>query len=301
MLQADERTDGKTHKKNSSNHSDMQKTKKWSSLEWTPEKVAAFWDYYASAPLSHQQYFSNLVGEALLSYVRTWIPEIGEVADYGAGPGYMLQHLLTECKRCWALDFSENSLNHLRNSYGGAPKFAGVAKIDEDTRKELKVDTVFCLETMEHLLPDQVDWTAAFLRDILRSGGKVVVSVPNEEQLEKEHVFCAGCNHYFHRWQHMSSWNVERMRAVMEKNGFVTLYCGALSLQRIQSEINLRKRKAEDWFGGIAWQYLLNVIDTRKHVETAWGLIRHFVLRRAKVQRAPEARPNLIYIGEKAK
>jgi SAM-dependent methyltransferase len=262
-------------------------------LEWTPELVGRFWNYYGTRADLHSAYFSKWVGAALVEFVRRRLKRFGEIADYGAGPGYLLEHLLPHGEKCWALDFSEESLEFLASRLKTAPRFAGTRVIEEATRQSLRVDTAFCLETLEHLLPEQVDSTVGFLHDILRPGGHLVLTVPHAEALELGDVFCPGCGSVFHRWQHMSSWTAPRLEALLRQAGFETVFCGADDLGARQRELTNRA----GWSGRLK-QGLLTLIDTRSHVETLWRWCKRLV--RGGPVPSGNKTPNLIYIGRRA-
>ena len=40
---------------------------------------------------------------------------------------------------------------------------------------------------------------------VLKKGGKLIITVPNNENLKSGHVLCPNCLHYFHKMQHVKS------------------------------------------------------------------------------------------------
>ena len=235
-------------------------------VEWTPEMIGRFWDYYGARPELHNMYFSKWVGPALIAFVRRHLARLGEVADYGAGPGYLLEKIMPFSDRCWALDFSEDSLGYLSERYRKEPRFAGTRIIGDETRQTLRVDTVFCIETLEHLLAQQVDETLTFIRDLLRPSGHLIVTVPHDETLEMNDVFCPQCGSVFHRWQHMSSWTAPNLENLMNRHGFQTVFCGADDLGARQRDLS-----EGSGLGQQVKRTLLAIIDTRRHAETVWA------------------------------
>jgi SAM-dependent methyltransferase len=230
-----------------------------------------------------------------LKLVEGYVKDLGEVADFGCGPGYFLELLLQRGVRCWALDYSQKSLDQVVSRFGNHPDFAGAAVIDGPTLHSLRVDTVFCLETLEHLLPEHVDETLDFLHAILRPGGKLVLTVPNEERLEVADTFCPQCRHVFHRWQHLSSWSAAKLQSLLNKHGFAPIYCDAVNLWPMQMN-ELRRR--EDWWGGKLWEFFLRVIDTRRHAENTWRLLKRLLNGTSSAGHSdPTKAANLIYIG----
>jgi SAM-dependent methyltransferase len=264
-------------------------------LEWTSPLIGAFWDFQAGRPDLHEMYFSKMVGLGFLKLVERYVKDLGEAADFGCGPGYLLELLLQRGVRCWALDFSQKSLDQVVSRLGKYPNFAGAAVIDEQTRQSLRVDTVFCLETLEHLLPEQVNETINFLHAILRPGGRLVVTVPNEERLESADTFCPQCRHVFHRWQHLSSWSRATLQSLLENHGFSPIFCEAVNLWPLQMREVQRQR---DWWGGKVWELFLQAIDTRHHAENTWRWLKRWIKGSPSAVSGELTKPaNLIYIG----
>jgi SAM-dependent methyltransferase len=266
-------------------------------LEWTPPLIAAFWDFQAGRPDLHDMYFSKMVGLGFLKLIDRHVKELGEVADFGCGPGYLLELLLQRGVRCWALDYSQKSLDRVLSRFGKHPAFAGAAVIGPQTRQSLKVDTVFCLETLEHLLSEHVNETLDFLHAILRPGGRLVLTVPNEERLEAADTFCPHCRQVFHRWQHLSSWNRAKLQELLENHGFSPLFCEAVNLWPLQMQ---EVRRQKDWWGGKLWELFLQMIDTRRHAETAWRWLKRG-FKEPPGSGGTSQPANLIYIGQVVK
>jgi SAM-dependent methyltransferase len=84
-------------------------------------------------------------------------------------------------------------------------------------------DVVFFVETIEHVLPDELPQTLSELRRIVRPGGFVVVSTPHDENLNASRSVCPECGACFHKMQHVSSWTSKTIAAAMEQVGWLTV------------------------------------------------------------------------------
>lgn len=79
--------------------------------------------------------------------------------------------------------------------------------------------TVFCTEVIEHLEPEQA---RAGLREIARSlapGGRLVATVPFNEDLRKSTLACPECKCRFHRYGHRQTFTLEAFGSLLRDAG----------------------------------------------------------------------------------
>lgn len=232
-------------------------------INWTQEHSTRIWEYIASNKSFENLYFSKRHGDALIRFVRkAGIPLKGKILDFGCGPGFLLEKLLRCRIRCEGLDFSENSIRVVFKRIGKHPFFDGVSLaqgLPLDLASET-FDIVFFIETIEHLLASDLKTTIMELHRIIKKGKYIVITTPNEEDLEKEKILCPECGCIFHRMQHVRSWSRVSLSQYMEDQGFHEVICNTLTLK----EESIRSMGVSIW----------NVLSGSK-------------------------KPNLIYIGEK--
>ena len=175
-------------------------------IEWTPERIERFWNFYSANAAAHGSYFSKQFGGAILALVRGGCVSRARSWILGCGPGYFLEHLLRHGLACKAIDSSVEAvaLVQARRRDGrvfSAPLWAGwIGSRSTDG----EAGAVFLIEVMEHLTPDQTVVTYAEISRILRPGGHLIITVPNAEDLEANSVACPECGCVFHRMQHLS-------------------------------------------------------------------------------------------------
>lgn len=213
-------------------------------VEWNPQKIARFWNWYSSQPDKADTYWSKQFGAQLLSRVSKHVPLEGTIIDYGCGRGFLLQHLAKVAPeaRLFAADSSAESVAHVARLFEGNPAFRA-AHVLHELPSDLPGDAfsvVFCLEAIEHLLPDAIDGELTELHRITAPGGVVVVTTPNDEALRAPSVLCPDCGAVFHPVQHLSSWTSKRLSEQMGAYGFRELVCEATNL----SSPALRARSA---------------------------------------------------------
>lgn len=201
-------------------------------VHWTREKAGRFWS--ALAPSGGENYFSVQVGGDVIRRVRAaGVPLQGRVLDYGCGPGHLLELLLKAGISCEGADFDDTSLTLARGRAEKYQNFKGVTLIRSlpSTLSTESYDTVFFLETIEHLIGDELGTTLQEIRRILKPRGHVVLTTPNAEKIDKNKVLCPECGGRFHPVQHVSSWSERTLQSLMNEHGFETVMCRAVQLQ----------------------------------------------------------------------
>lgn len=186
-------------------------------LHWTPERVQAFWNYNARSP---DHYFTFNKGRGVLRRLRGHLARRREVLDYGCGSGHLLSLLLETGHRAGGVDFSRDSVKAVAERFADRPGFLGAWEPEVLAAEGRRFDAVLVVEVVEHLYDDVLDATLARVRGLLAPGGIAVFTTPNEERLEDAMLFCPGCQHVFHRHQHVRSWSEATLRATLEGRGF---------------------------------------------------------------------------------
>jgi 2-polyprenyl-3-methyl-5-hydroxy-6-metoxy-1,4-benzoquinol methylase len=197
-------------------------------LIWDSKKVKRFWDFAANHPEYRRRYFSRLVGNSVISYLRqAGIRTDGRVLDFGCGPGYLMEQLISKGISCEGVDFSRQSVTEARDRLEDRAGFVDVSAISTlpSHLPALQFDVVFCLEMIEHLSEDTLHVTLKEFYRILAPAGVLVLTTPNEEDLLQGETLCAECGARFHRMQHVQSWSKDNLREKMEQGGFETIRC----------------------------------------------------------------------------
>lgn len=193
-------------------------------IEWDDRKISRLWDYYSRTAPYCDAYFSKLFGRHMLRKSSLPLRERLEVLDFGCGPGHIWDHLLA-LRAKWqytALDFSPESVAQVSAKAGGHPRFMGakhVSRVPVDLPSGA-FDVVLLLEVIEHLRDEHLEGTIKEVARLLKRGGVVVISTPNEENLAEATKFCPECGAVFHEWQHVRTWSVGSLAIYMKKHGF---------------------------------------------------------------------------------
>jgi len=191
-------------------------------LVWTPEMISRFWDYESRFP---ENYFAYGRGAEIVRRLRPYLKTGSSILDYGCGPGYLIEHLLKLDLQVAGTDTSDESLRKVRGKFGSHPGFIDAFDREQLAASGRNFDVVIVLEVIEHLYDEALRSLLEHVRRLIRPGGTIILTTPNEEELEKHYILCPVTNELFHRWQHVRKWSQEELRHYLEDNGFAVENC----------------------------------------------------------------------------
>jgi len=191
-------------------------------VTWSPEAIQQFWDFYSSHAARHGSYFSSLYGDALLTLVRRRVTLGGTIVDVGCGKGDLLDAILRAGWTCLGIDSSPVAVEQVRKRFSNQRLFLGgeTGTLEAIPVKTSEAGAVFLVEVLEHLDAATSGRAFAELRRVIRRGGHLIVTVPNEEDLEANKVACPECGCVFHRMQHLRSFNSQSLKQLLISEGF---------------------------------------------------------------------------------
>ena len=189
---------------------------------WTPEKIAATWDFFSESLAGSDLYFSSHAGRWIVKRADKELLLRGKrILDFGCGRGDLMAHMFARGIAANGLEFSEESAKTTSARFAGQPLFQGIAAGPAEL-EDGSFDVIFLVEVIEHLLDDQIPQALAEVRRLLAPGGRIVVTCPNAETLAADSVRCPDCGAVFHRWQHLRSLDPASTSALFEGHGFTT-------------------------------------------------------------------------------
>jgi SAM-dependent methyltransferase len=191
-------------------------------IRWNRESVQRLWAYHARhRPFA---YFANVYGKAILRHSRLPLDRELEVLDFGCGPGFIWNHLLSLRAR-WnytGLDFSSSSIEAARKQGARHERFRGAECVDRLPCQlpAGRFDVVLLVEVVEHLEDDDLDASLQEARRLLKAGGVLLVTTPNNEDLAQATKYCPECGAVFHEWQHVRTWMADSLAGRLAAHGF---------------------------------------------------------------------------------
>ncbi len=177
-----------------------------------------FWDFQAT--YCPENFFTFQFGHKMFRKLAPYLNGCKTVLDYGCGSGHMIAYLLNHGLRTSGADCSKRNIHSVSQKYEGHEDFEGAYSIDVLKKTGKKFDSIICLEVLEHLDDEQLKSALENFKTLLNEGGRLIITTPNDEDMEKGTIYCPNCNCLFHRWQHVRSWSAYSLTSYLKANGF---------------------------------------------------------------------------------
>jgi 2-polyprenyl-3-methyl-5-hydroxy-6-metoxy-1,4-benzoquinol methylase len=204
-------------------------------VEWTPELVARFWNNCASSQVISDQYFTFQVGREIVAFLRDVIElNTAAVLDYGAGPGFLVERLLEAGAQVTAADYSSESVSRTKQRFADRKGFFDAVQIFDGAiaAPDACFDLITCIETIEHMFEESRQKLLFEFHRVLKPGGRLLLTTPNNEDLQKSMIFCPQCAQQFHSMQHICTWTGSSLASFLLDNGFTVNFCEGVDLRR---------------------------------------------------------------------
>ena len=128
--------------------------------------------------------------------------DANSLLEVGCGDGRILNQLVGKYKNICGLDISYNALNYVKTK-------TIQGSLENLPFPDNSFDVVMCCEVLEHL-PYSIYEKA--IKEIERVAKKyILISVPNNENLDIEMVKCPQCSCSFHTWRHLRTFDKEKL------------------------------------------------------------------------------------------
>jgi 2-polyprenyl-3-methyl-5-hydroxy-6-metoxy-1,4-benzoquinol methylase len=187
-------------------------------VNWTNDNTDVFWNFYSQRP--GVEYFSEQSGKELLTKFRRQIAAASSILDYGCGTGGFIEKLLGTGRHIAGFDNSGEAAAAVTKRFSSSPNFMGVITPERIFEFRAAFDLIFLLEVIEHVREEQRPAVLATIMKLLKPGGRLIVTTPNDENLEAGMVCCPDCRAVFHRWQHVCSWTEKTLPDALRQAGF---------------------------------------------------------------------------------
>lgn len=210
-------------------------------LEWTDELVSSIWEYYSTRP---EAYFTYQFGDRIMQETLRFAPQDAVVCDYGCGAGFLLKHLVGRCKAA-GIDHTRANLAKAAEVIGRHENLMGLHHISETGNLADTFDAIYFVETIEHLLDGHIEPTMEKMQNLLKPGGVIICTTPNDENLSEQEVFCPVTRKTFHRYQHVRSFTRESLRKEFERYGFdhVASFATDFAARGLRARLKARLRE----------------------------------------------------------
>lgn len=133
----------------------------------------------------------------------------GRLLNIGIGAGRIERLLLARGWRVASLDPSVDAVAPLAAL--GVDARCGLAQ--QMPFEDASFDIVVASEVLEHIEPEVRSAVLSEIVRVLVPGGCFVGTVPYREVLADSEVICPGCGKVFHRWGHVSSFDLQSLQS----------------------------------------------------------------------------------------
>jgi len=196
-------------------------------IEWNGTTVARLWNWYAKTSPFNELYFARRFGDLILRESGLPLHQPFTVLDFGCGPGFLWDHLraLNARWRYVGADFSRDSTQQLAQRAANNANFAAAHHLERlpVPLANASIDAVFLVEVVEHVGDEHLDSILDDMARVLRPGGRLIITTPNDEDLAASTRLCPECGAIFHEWQHVRTWNAASLSAHASRFGFVPM------------------------------------------------------------------------------
>lgn len=205
--------------------------------DWLPEHVRRFWDYYASRPDLKRTYFSLQMGAGMTRFLKRAGVLRGDVLDYGCGLGFLSAEMVKAGVQCWGCDSSVEATRAADRMLQGTPGWRGASSTSDSDApfRSVRFDLITCIETVEHLPPAAQEKVLSDIFLLLRPGGSLFVTTPNDEDLRFSMLYCPFCDAEFHCMQHVTSFNTDTLSRLLTQAGFSIVFAGAVDFAELKA------------------------------------------------------------------
>jgi SAM-dependent methyltransferase len=167
------------------------------------------WEHFQNEGLES---FSKSRGR--LEFLVRRLSPATRVLNIGVGNGVLESLAVIKGVDICSLDPSERSIDRLRQSLGVGDK-ARAGYSQAIPFADSHFDAVVMSEVLEHLDDAVLEATLDEVHRVLRAGGLFIGTVPARENLADSLVICPDCGLQFHRWGHKSSFDIDRLSAIL--------------------------------------------------------------------------------------
>lgn len=149
-----------------------------------------------------------------LAYLASRLARGEDVLDIGVGDGAFERFALARGAHVHLLDPDAKAVDRLREELDlGDRARAGFATAIP--WPDASFDTVVVSEVLEHLDDTTLEGSLAEIRRVLRAGGRILGTVPADEDLAAQAAVCPDCGRKFHRWGHARRFDLPGLRATL--------------------------------------------------------------------------------------
>lgn len=188
-------------------------------IVWNASNVAFFWSLYLKNLSNHGGWMSEGSGKAIIRRMNEILPSgflstPRAMCDWGCGTGNFAKGFAAKGHKVFGLDQEEVVSQIPQDS----DNFIAIS--DSSMIHDQELDLVYALEVIEHIIDSEIQKTFGEWKRILKKSGYLLLTTPNDENLEANSIVCPNCETQFHTVQHVRSLSTSSISKMLEENGF---------------------------------------------------------------------------------
>jgi 2-polyprenyl-3-methyl-5-hydroxy-6-metoxy-1,4-benzoquinol methylase len=192
---------------------------KQKNIVWNASNVAFFWNSYLKNSNNHEGWMSEGSGKAIIGRMKKILPTRflsapKVMCDWGCGTGTFAKGFAARGHKVFGLDQKE-VVSEITED---ADNFISIS--NSDVIPDGKIDLIYAIEVIEHIIDSEIQKTFSEWRRILNKNGYLLLTTPNDENLEENSIICPNCETHFHSVQHVRSLTTSSISELLEENGF---------------------------------------------------------------------------------
>ena len=211
------------------------------SVFWTPELILQFWSAVSNSRLDELS-FSNGASAALIRIIKPIVKKDAVILDFGGGNGTLTNKLRGLGFSCDIYDPSAERFSCVSDEDQHSGAFSSTTKITSN-----RYDLIIACEVIEHLVVGAFSNAIFEMRRMLKPGGVLLVTTPNNEDLELGYAIDPVSGRYFHRWQHVRQFNEKTLSNILSLYG---LQPKAVATLEISNSSHVKK--LSDYFSALS-------------------------------------------------
>ena len=166
-----------------------------------------YYDEYYDQTFVKGRKYSNDETRRIKATINMIPKDVSSLLEVGCGEGRIINPVQNKYEKIFGMDISDEALKHVETS-----KIKG--RIENIPFPDNSFDIVLCCEVLEHL-PSPIYEKA--LKEIKRVAKKyVLISVPNDEDIQMGKVRCPNCRSLCHVNGHLRSFNLSNMKNLFD-------------------------------------------------------------------------------------
>lgn len=230
----------------------------------TGDEVAISGDYqykalhHGPAPQRFWHYTKQLIITELLTPEQT-----DTVLDVGCGSGVVSDFLANTASRVVGLDGSEEAIGFAGKQFSRPNLSFRRELVDDNFTMDEPVDKIYCMELIEHIYNPQAVTMLRHFYNLLKPGGKVLLTTPNYRSLWPVIEFLldrSGLTPPLMDDQHVCFYHGAMLRETLRKAGFEVVTSTRFCL-------------AAPWLAGLSWSLSEAVFKMERALGTPGGLL----------------------------